>query len=42
MLRLLKKFRPIDWFFACVVVAFVVGQVYFDLKLPEYTSKIIT
>ena len=42
MIRLLKKFRPIDWFFACLVVVFVVGQVYFDLKLPEYTSKIIS
>lgn len=41
MIRLLKKFRPIDWAMACVVVCFVVGQVYFDLLLPEYTSKII-
>lgn len=41
MIRLLKKFRPIDWAMACIVVCFVVGQVYFDLLLPEYTSKII-
>ena len=41
MIRLLKKFRPIDWFMACIVVCFVVGQVYFDLKLPEYTKEII-
>lgn len=42
MIRLLKKFRPIDWFMALIVVGFVIGQVYFDLKLPEYTSKIIS
>lgn len=41
MIRLLKKFRLIDWFMACIVVCFVVGQVYFDLKLPEYTKEII-
>lgn len=41
MIRLLKKFRPIDWVMTCIVVCFVVGQVYFDLLLPEYTSKII-
>lgn len=41
MIRLLKKFRPIDWVMTCVVVCFVVGQVYLDLLLPEYTSKII-
>ena len=41
MIRLLKKFRPIDWVMACIVVCFVVGQVYFDLKLPEYTKEII-
>ena len=42
MIRLLKKFRPIDWLLALIVVIFVVGQVYFDLKLPEYTKEIIT
>lgn len=42
MIRLLKKFRPIDWFMALIVIGFVIGQVYFDLKLPEYTSKIIS
>lgn len=41
MIRLLKKFRPIDWVMTCVVVCFVVVQVYLDLLLPEYTSKII-
>lgn len=41
MIRLLKKFRPIDWVMTCIVVCFVVGQVYFDLKLPEYTKEII-
>lgn len=42
MIKLLSKFRKIDWFFFILLLGTVVAQVYLDLKLPEYTSKIIS
>lgn len=40
MFKLFKRFRPIDWFLIVVLVGFVISQVFFDVTLPDYTSKI--
>ena len=40
MLKMFKRFRLKDWLLTVVLVGFVVGQVYFDVTLPEYTAKI--
>lgn len=42
MIKLMSKFRKIDYFLLIFVIAFAVGQVYFDLKLPEKTATIIS
>ncbi len=41
MIKLMSKFRKIDWFFLVIIIGLSVGQVYFDLKLPEKTATII-
>lgn len=41
MIRMLKKFRVIDWVLLVLLIGIVGGQVYLDLELPSYTSKII-
>lgn len=41
MIKLFKRFKPLDWVLFIVLVGFVIGQVYFDLELPSYTSKIV-
>lgn len=41
MIKLFKRFKPLDWVLLIVLVGFVIGQVYFDLELPSYTSKIV-
>jgi len=40
MLKMFKRFRLKDWLLTIVLVGFVVGQVYFDVTLPDYTAKI--
>lgn len=40
MIRLLKKMRWHEWLMAFVAVFFVLGQIYFDLKLPDYMSNL--
>lgn len=40
MLKMFKRFRPMDWALVTILVAFVVGKVYFDVTLPSYTSDI--
>ncbi len=36
----LRYFRRSDWLFALVCLAFVVSQVYLDLRIPEYMEEI--
>lgn len=40
MIRLLKKMRGQEWFMAFIAVLLVLGQIYFDLKLPDYMSNL--
>ncbi|MBO7377898.1 MAG: ABC transporter ATP-binding protein, partial [Clostridia bacterium] len=42
MLRLFKRLKPLDWLFLCVLVGFVVLQVYFDIHLATYTRTIFS
>ncbi len=40
MVRLLKKFRPIEWLVVLTSLCFIAMQVWLDLKLPDYMSEI--
>ncbi|MBQ4100031.1 MAG: ABC transporter ATP-binding protein [Oscillospiraceae bacterium] len=40
MIRIFKNLTKKDWLFAAISVAFIVVQVWLDLKLPDYMSEI--
>ena len=40
MLKLLKKMRKREWGMAGLCVLLILGQIYFDLKLPDYMSSL--
>lgn len=40
MLKLLKNFSKKEYFIILLCVIFIVGQVYLDLRIPDYMSKI--
>ena len=40
MIKLLKKMRGKEWLMAGLCVIFVLGQIYFDLSLPDYMSNL--
>ena len=40
MIKMFKKFTKKDWLFVLVIVIFICGQVWLDLKLPDYMSDI--
>ncbi len=40
MIKLLKKMRRQEWLMAALCALFVLGQVYFDLRLPDYMSNL--
>ena len=40
MLKLIKNFEKREWLFALIAVFFIVGQVWLDLKMPDYMSKV--
>ncbi len=40
MTKLLKKMRGREWLMAGVCTLFILGQIYFDLKLPDYMSDL--
>lgn len=42
MLKLFRNMTKGDWLFAAVSFVCIVGQVYLDLKLPDYMSEITT
>ena len=42
MLRLLRNFKPKDWFLFVILIVFIVFQVYCDVSLPAYTSNIVS
>ncbi|KOS60213.1 ABC transporter ATP-binding protein [Lysinibacillus agricola] len=42
MLKIFKYLKPKEWTLIVASIVFIVGQVYLDLKLPDYMSKITT
>ncbi len=40
MIRLLKKMRGKEWLMAILCAVLVLGQIYFDLRLPDYMSNL--
>ena len=40
MLKLLKKMRKKEWEMAGLCILLILGQIYFDLKLPDYMSSL--
>ncbi|HIZ55095.1 MAG TPA: ABC transporter ATP-binding protein/permease [Firmicutes bacterium] len=40
MLKLLKQMRRKEWLMAILCAALVLGQIYFDLRLPDYMSNL--
>lgn len=40
MRQLLKSFRTIDYIFMLISATLIVAQVYFDLKMPDYTARL--
>ena len=40
MIKLLRNLTKKDWLFACISLVFVVMQVWLDLTMPDYMSKI--
>lgn len=40
MTKLLKKMRMREWLMAVVCAVFILGQIYFDLRLPDYMSDL--
>ncbi len=40
MLKILKYLKPKEWLQAAVAMVFIVSQVWLDLKLPEFMSRI--
>ena len=42
MLKIFKYLKPKEWTLIVVSIVFIVGQVWLDLKLPDYMSKITT
>ncbi len=40
MLKLLRRMQRREWAMAAVCVLFILGQIYFDLSLPDYMSSL--
>lgn len=40
MLKLLRKMKKREWLMAFITTLLVLGQIYFDLKLPEFMSNL--
>ncbi|MBE7082749.1 MAG: ABC transporter ATP-binding protein [Clostridiales bacterium] len=40
MFKLMKNFKRIDWLFIAISLAIIIGQVFLDLKIPDFMSKI--
>ncbi len=40
MLKILKNFQKSDWMFITFALVFICGQVWLDLKLPDYMAEI--
>ncbi|MBE6782903.1 MAG: ABC transporter ATP-binding protein [Ruminococcaceae bacterium] len=42
MIKLLKQMKKREWLMAIICMSLILGQIYFDLKLPEYMSTLTT
>ncbi len=42
MFKLLKKMRPKEIIMSIICIIFILGQIYFDLSLPDYMSELTT
>ena len=40
MFKMFKNFTKKDWIIILVIIVFICGQVWLDLKLPDYMSEI--
>ena len=40
MIRLLKKMKKKEWLLTALCIGLILGQVYFDLTMPEYMSEL--
>lgn len=40
MIKLFKNLKKIDIIYGLIAIIFIVFQVYLDLKMPDYMSKI--
>lgn len=40
MIKLLKNFKLIDWLSVLLAIVFILGEVWLDLKIPDYMSDI--
>jgi ATP-binding cassette subfamily B protein len=40
MIKILKYLQIKEWFFVAISIVFIVGQVYLDLKIPDYMAEI--
>ena len=40
MFKLIKNFGKREWIYTLLVILFISGQVWFDLKMPDYMSKV--
>ena len=40
MLKLLRKMRRREWTMAILCAVLILGQIYFDLSLPDYMSNL--
>jgi len=40
MFKLIKNFGKREWIYSLLVILFISGQVWFDLKMPDYMSKV--
>ena len=42
MIKLLKNMRPKEIIMSIICIIFVLGQIYFDLSLPDYMTELTT
>ena len=40
MFKLIKNFGKREWIYSLLVILFISGQVWFDLRMPDYMSKV--
>lgn len=40
MIKILKRMRAKEWLMAGLCAVMVLGQIYFDLRLPDYMSDL--